>query len=573
MIHIRRRIILAACIAGFVFALPAFASAATLYFSPTSGSYSVGESFPVTIFVSSPNQAMNAASGVVSFPGDALEVVSLSKSGSIFSLWVQEPSFSNSLGTVSFEGVVLNPGFTGGAGKIMTIHFRARQAGSAAISFKSGQVLANDGKGTNILGGLGDANFGFDEVQSEVPAPEEPAPSLGPPKPRISSPTHPDQNKWYAKDAAILNWQVPGGVTAVRLGVGNSPTGSPTVTYAPATSTKEVSNLGDGVWYFHAQFRDSQGWGPVAHYRFQIDTKAPNEFDVSFAEGGDSDNPQPVALFNTTDSLSGIDFYNVKIGDGDFFIVSLEDVKRNPYTLPLQAPGKRTLVVRAYDKAGNYTSDVAEFVVLGLQPPEFTEYPSKVTAGDIVVIRGKTYPRAEVTLWAQRAGGNPKPLIAKSDEEGKVAFFFDDTKESDSYRFWAEVVDGRGARSLKNDSITVLVAKSARDQAFAWAGGVLGGMLALALLSIVVRRWARAGRSGKRVARHAHEAGHAVHKAFDVLKDAMQEQIRSLDRAKTKQQLSEREEKAIRELKREAEEVEKLVAEEIEEISEETKDS
>ena len=66
---------------------------------------------------------MNAASGVISFPADKLEVVSLSKTGSVFTLWVQEPSFSNSAGTINFEGIVLNPGFIGAAGKTPTIKF------------------------------------------------------------------------------------------------------------------------------------------------------------------------------------------------------------------------------------------------------------------------------------------------------------------------------------------------------------------------------------------------------------------------------------------------------------------
>ena len=62
------------------------ASAASLYFSPSSGSYTVGSTLSVNIYVASADQAINAASGVISFPSDKLEVVSLSKSGSIFSL-------------------------------------------------------------------------------------------------------------------------------------------------------------------------------------------------------------------------------------------------------------------------------------------------------------------------------------------------------------------------------------------------------------------------------------------------------------------------------------------------------
>src|SRR3989344_2949948 len=139
--------------------VPLSAQAATLNFSPPSGTYNVGSTFSVNVNVESANQAMNAASGIVSFPWDKLEVVSISKQGSIFSLWPAEPSFSNSAGTVSFEGIVLNPGYIGASGKILTLTFRARNTGQANVSFSSGSVLANDGTGANILNGLRVAVF------------------------------------------------------------------------------------------------------------------------------------------------------------------------------------------------------------------------------------------------------------------------------------------------------------------------------------------------------------------------------------------------------------------------------
>ena len=72
--------------AGIFAVLPITASAATLYFSPSSGSYAIGATFSVSVYVSSADQAMNAASGVILFPTDKLSVEALSKSGSIFTL-------------------------------------------------------------------------------------------------------------------------------------------------------------------------------------------------------------------------------------------------------------------------------------------------------------------------------------------------------------------------------------------------------------------------------------------------------------------------------------------------------
>ncbi|MDP3785334.1 MAG: cohesin domain-containing protein, partial [bacterium] len=181
--------------------------AATLYFSPSSGEYTVGKTLSVSVYVSSADQAMNAASGVISFPQDKLEVTSLSKAGSIFGLWVQEPLFSNSAGTVNFEGIVLNPGFTGAGGKVITINFKVRAAGAAPLNFLSGSALANDGKGTNILASLGDAQFGLGGAGPSILESTTPSIALDtPPAPRISSPTHPDPNKWYSKNTAKFMW-------------------------------------------------------------------------------------------------------------------------------------------------------------------------------------------------------------------------------------------------------------------------------------------------------------------------------------------------------------------------------
>jgi hypothetical protein len=128
--------------------------AATLNVTAPSSSYPVGGSFTVTIIASSSDRALNAVDGAMSFPSDKLEVLSLSKEGSILSLWTEEPSYSNSAGSVKFSGVALNPGYTGSSGRVLKVNFRVKKSGSAALAFSSGSILANDGQGTNILTSL-----------------------------------------------------------------------------------------------------------------------------------------------------------------------------------------------------------------------------------------------------------------------------------------------------------------------------------------------------------------------------------------------------------------------------------
>ena len=130
-------------------------NAASLDFSTSFGSYIKGGEFSIDVNVSSPDQSINASVGSISFPVNNLEVVSISKDNSIFNFWVQEPSFSNTLGTINFQGVIFNPGFQGEAGKIITIKFKVKKVGTANLNLSSGVVLANDGNGTTVPTTLG----------------------------------------------------------------------------------------------------------------------------------------------------------------------------------------------------------------------------------------------------------------------------------------------------------------------------------------------------------------------------------------------------------------------------------
>ncbi len=140
---------------------PAGAFAAYLYIVPEAGSFRVGENFNAGIYVST-DEPVNAMQGVIAFPTEFLQAVNAASDGnSIVNLWVQKPSLSNAgdAGNVRFEGVVLNPGFTGTDGKIIDITFRVRKEGFAEVSFTDFAVLANDGLGTDVSATPGKAEF------------------------------------------------------------------------------------------------------------------------------------------------------------------------------------------------------------------------------------------------------------------------------------------------------------------------------------------------------------------------------------------------------------------------------
>ena len=547
------------------------AHAASLYFSPSTGAYTIGQTFNVSVYVSSTEQPMNAADGVISFSKDKLEVVSLSKLGSMINLWVQEPRFSNGDGTVNFEGIVLNPGFTGGAGKILTIAFKARGFGNAALGFASASVLANDGNGTNILDSAGTAAFAIGPGASQSTTPAE---ELGVPlAPEIISSTHPDPNKWYSKSDARFSWSVPGDATGAQILVGKFPSSIPVVSYTPAIAEKEVTDIPDGQWYIHVRLRNAAGWGAVAHFKFQIDTKAPEPFIVRMNDGKETDNPRPGASFETTDALSGIDYYKIKIGEGEFFTVSAEEAKTS-YALPLQTPGKRNIVVQAFDRAGNSTTASEEFTIKPIVAPVIITCPHEFEIGNSLIVKGTAIPNGAITLWIKRDGENPKSQQTKVDTTGDWTLVYGEELTAGIYKMWVVASDERGAMSDPSAICTMVVGRAA----FFRIGGLIIQILAvliplLALLIVLglllYRAKQKLSKMRKQVKKEVHEAEHALHKAFDLLKEGIVERIRLLEKVKTKRELTAEEEKILKEFKEDLTNAEQVINKEIADIEQE----
>ena len=70
----------------------------------------------------------------------------------------------------------------------------------------------------------------------------------------------------------------------------------------------------------------------------------------------------------------------------------------------------------------------------------------------------------------------------------------------------------------------------------------------------------------KKLKNEVHEAESAIHKAFDLLKEDIREQVKMLEKAHTKRQLTEEEEKILKKLKSHLDDTEKFIRNEIEDI-------
>lgn len=136
--------------------LPTFVHAADMYMVLDKTQVSAQEIFSATVYVSSEGTAINNAEASINFPANLLSVSSVSTAGSIFSIWVEQPSFSNTSGTIRFNGGIPTPGYSGKFGNVVRINFIAKNTGTANITFGSSSVRANDGNGTDVLSGTRD---------------------------------------------------------------------------------------------------------------------------------------------------------------------------------------------------------------------------------------------------------------------------------------------------------------------------------------------------------------------------------------------------------------------------------
>lgn len=534
----------------FVGISPAYS--ATLSLSPESGTHAVGETFTVPVYVSTKSgESVNAVSGTLSYPIEKLRVVSLGKTG-IIHFWIEDPGFSNADGTVDFQGIVHNPGFTGEKGEVLSISFKVLGAGNATLSFESAAVLANDGQGTNVLTDAPGTSMTLTGSAPVASAPATPEASQnGPAAGEISSPTHPDPTQWYSSKDVRLIWTNPRGTTAVRVSADRLPSSVPTNLYEPPISSKNLS-LDDGVWYFHVQTRGAKGWGPVSHFKIQIDSTPPNPMVIMFPHGATTTDPRPVALFNTTDDLSGIDFYTVTVNGGSTFRLNTTDVKSNPYALPAQDPGDGKMLVVAHDKAGNTTTSQADFSITGLDAPAL-DMVEDLTSGDILEISGTTYPNARVDVFLKDKDGDVVSQWTRTTPSGDFRIIWTKRLDVGVYSITAQATIDTGAKTTISSRIDFQIKESAIFK-MSWLviNYVSLGLLFVALVTtFALGGWYLYERI--RVFKHLSSwFGHVQHMCTQcsVMRQTAGEEIASLEAIRAQRILTPEEEKLMGHLQR-----------------------
>lgn len=332
-----------------VLLLPKVSYAAILSLSPSTGNFFIGSTFDVSILLDTQGKSINALSVSLNFPPDMLQIVSPSTGQSIIGVWTAAPKFDNLTGRLDLQGGIPG-GITTSNALVSKITFRVKSVGRAIVKFlDSSKVLLNDGLGTNDLDQALNANFTF-----KLPPPAGPI---------VTSDTNPDQATWYPNRTVTLHFlDRTSSIDGFSYILSDDSTTIPDNINEGTKNSIFYTNLTDGVHYFHIKSLRGGVWGGVTHFAIKVDATPPSDFKIDIAPSSHTTSRQPVIQFITTDTLSGMDRYDLKIvplssgiknesteKNSRFFIETTSTYI--PFALAL---GNYDVIVRAYDKSNNF---------------------------------------------------------------------------------------------------------------------------------------------------------------------------------------------------------------------------
>lgn len=448
-----------------VFLAFGIAKAADFNTVPATATVGQNQEFGIDIKINTDGSSVNAVQATLKFSADVLQVKSISKDGSAFNFWLQEPIFSNTDGKIEFIAGTPN-GVSGGALQVVRINFVSKGLGTSELIFTDGAISASDGSGTNILSKSNGGSFIVSSTAvapppgktGEVTAPvipklitRTPAPAVAlPVSPIISIPLYPDPAKWYGFVASFnISWPLPADISGVSTAFDNNPNADPVAKSEGLFDSKTYPSLSkDGVYYFHIRFQNAKGWGKTIHYRIAVDTQPPVPFKFDVASGFSSDDPAPVLTFQTGDSLSGIEKYKIRVDAEEPVFVNGD---KNQYKMILHPPGTYMVTINAIDRAGNSIEDKKEVEILPIAMPAITSVSGKIIigSGEMLRVKGTATPNIKIVLSIIDSS---KFLISQNeffaDANGNWTFQLDKELRSGSYIVTAKAKDERGALSL-----------------------------------------------------------------------------------------------------------------------------
>lgn len=310
-----------------------------------------GDRFAVRVLVEPNGETLDTVRAYLQFPPTLLRVEDIAI-GPLFPRTSPGNAVDNAAGSVSYGGFNLDAVVTS-PGVFATVTFEALAPGTASVTVLDGSRLISNGEEKSRAGAHGSLTMALSSASQ---------PSADQAGLAISSPSHPDEQQWYASNDLTLGWKpVPetANVRSVLVSFDQQPLGDPTEPVpASEASSKTYADVADGIWYFHARAELADGTlTPVSHFQVKIDATAPNLLAPAIGHQRYIEGELAVIEFGTTDDGSGIDRYEVSVNNGPF------EERASPLVIADVKQGDYLIQVKAIDRGGNERFGKVDFRV------------------------------------------------------------------------------------------------------------------------------------------------------------------------------------------------------------------
>lgn len=273
--------------------------------------------------------------------------------------------------------------------------------------------------------------------------------------------------------------------------------------------------------------------------------------------------------FEAEDNLSGISHYEIKIGEGDTFII--ETGKTNPFRLPFQSPGVHNVYIMAVDKIGNFTDKTIEITIESIISPKITVCPDIFISGEeILYLAGSAPADSKVLIFFKKNGESIKEWEVSSDQNGDWFLTEGGLFESGIYEVSARTKDQRGA--ISNPSLPYFLKVSLKGLvigqwivSYKTISSIFTVLLIILFFVICYLLW-RTRNRGKLIKREAADLKNKFYKEYNELRADIERQILLLRQRRERGELTEKEREMERELLKNLSDVEKVLTEELKDI-------
>lgn len=192
--------------------------------------------------------------------------------------------------------------------------------------------------------------------------------------PPVISEIIPGDNSWFATHYVTVSGKVTD-ENSVSVFVNKLKATIKGDTFTVDIPVKEVQN--DVL----IEARDNSG-NLTSYPAFNVNTdlSQPEEFIIVKDPASWTSNRRPIISFNTSDSFSGISHYEVSINGGKFIPQS------SPYKTPFLEDGIIPVIVRAYDKVGNFRDSHVDLLI-DTTPPDAPDTFRAVAGNESISLR------------------------------------------------------------------------------------------------------------------------------------------------------------------------------------------